>query len=303
MAGLSDRLRGRRGARRHRCLRPPRRAAGRARAARRRRGLHRRPADPRAPPGRTSTRGRRWARASRSPRSRSRRWPQRRPPPPAPSGGAIASIVVLGLLCTALAFVIFNVLIAEAGPARASVITYLNPLVAVCLGVLVLASSRARARRGAAADARRLVALDRRRLPPGLLAPVRARRLVRTRATAAPQRARAEPSRPSPAGTPRATPPAGLEPATPGLEGRRSIQLSYGGHAASDHLGGSQHGRAASLRTNLGALDAEICKSSRRDRRRTRSRISPASSAASRRAPSAKPPRRPRPPTPRAAGG
>jgi drug/metabolite transporter (DMT)-like permease len=55
-----------------------------------------------------------------------------------PSAGALASIVVLGLLCTALAFVIFNVLIAEAGPARASVITYLNPVVAVALGVLLL---------------------------------------------------------------------------------------------------------------------------------------------------------------------
>ena len=55
-----------------------------------------------------------------------------------PSGGAFASIVVLGLLCTAIAFVIFNVLILEAGPARASVITYLNPVVAVGLGVLLL---------------------------------------------------------------------------------------------------------------------------------------------------------------------
>ena len=55
-----------------------------------------------------------------------------------PSAGAIASIAVLGLLCTALAFVIFNVLIAEAGPARASVITYLNPVVAVALGVTLL---------------------------------------------------------------------------------------------------------------------------------------------------------------------
>lgn len=55
-----------------------------------------------------------------------------------PSSGALASIVVLGLLCTALAFVLFNVLIAEAGPARASVVTYLNPVVAVALGVALL---------------------------------------------------------------------------------------------------------------------------------------------------------------------
>ncbi|HXD60265.1 MAG TPA: DMT family transporter [Thermoleophilaceae bacterium] len=59
-------------------------------------------------------------------------------PSEAPTGGAIASIVVLGLLCTAIAFVIFNVLIADAGPGRALVITYVNPLVAVALGVTLL---------------------------------------------------------------------------------------------------------------------------------------------------------------------
>jgi drug/metabolite transporter (DMT)-like permease len=55
-----------------------------------------------------------------------------------PSTGALLSMVVLGLLCTALAFVIFNTLIAEAGPGRASVITYINPVVAVFLGVTLL---------------------------------------------------------------------------------------------------------------------------------------------------------------------
>ncbi len=60
-------------------------------------------------------------------------WPQR-----APSGGALASVLVLGLVCTAGAFMIFPVLIAEAGPSRASVITYINPLVAVVLGVILL---------------------------------------------------------------------------------------------------------------------------------------------------------------------
>ncbi len=55
-----------------------------------------------------------------------------------PSAGALGSIVVLALLCTALAFVIFNMLIAEAGPSRASVITYVNPVVAVGLGVALL---------------------------------------------------------------------------------------------------------------------------------------------------------------------
>jgi drug/metabolite transporter (DMT)-like permease len=45
---------------------------------------------------------------------------------------------VLGIVCTALGLVLFFRLIAEAGPSRASIITYVNPLVAVVLGVLVL---------------------------------------------------------------------------------------------------------------------------------------------------------------------
>jgi drug/metabolite transporter (DMT)-like permease len=55
-----------------------------------------------------------------------------------PGAGAIAAVVVLGLLCTAVAFVIFTVLIAEAGTSRASVTTYVNPVVAVILGVALL---------------------------------------------------------------------------------------------------------------------------------------------------------------------
>jgi drug/metabolite transporter (DMT)-like permease len=55
-----------------------------------------------------------------------------------PSGRAIASVVALGLVCTALAFVLFFRLIAEAGPVRATVITYVNPAVAVLLGVVLL---------------------------------------------------------------------------------------------------------------------------------------------------------------------
>jgi drug/metabolite transporter (DMT)-like permease len=50
----------------------------------------------------------------------------------------VASIVVLGLVCTALAFVVFFALIAEIGPARATVITYVNPAIAVALGLLLL---------------------------------------------------------------------------------------------------------------------------------------------------------------------
>jgi drug/metabolite transporter (DMT)-like permease len=54
------------------------------------------------------------------------------------AGEAIASVVVLGLVCTALAFVVFFELIAAIGPARATVITYVNPAVAVLFGVLLL---------------------------------------------------------------------------------------------------------------------------------------------------------------------
>jgi drug/metabolite transporter (DMT)-like permease len=59
-------------------------------------------------------------------------------PHSAPTLGAIGAVVVLGLLCTALAFVIFAVLIREAGTSRATVITYINPVVAVGLGVVLL---------------------------------------------------------------------------------------------------------------------------------------------------------------------
>jgi drug/metabolite transporter (DMT)-like permease len=53
----------------------------------------------------------------------------------------LSSVVVLGLVCTALAFVLFFALIAQIGPARATVITYVNPAVAVLLGVLMLGES------------------------------------------------------------------------------------------------------------------------------------------------------------------
>lgn len=51
---------------------------------------------------------------------------------------AVVSVVGLGVLCTAAAFMVFFALIAEVGPARATVITYVNPAVAVLLGALVL---------------------------------------------------------------------------------------------------------------------------------------------------------------------
>jgi drug/metabolite transporter (DMT)-like permease len=55
-----------------------------------------------------------------------------------PSGRVLAAVLTLALVCTGLAFLVFFELIAEVGPARATVITYINPAVAVLLGVLVL---------------------------------------------------------------------------------------------------------------------------------------------------------------------
>jgi drug/metabolite transporter (DMT)-like permease len=55
-----------------------------------------------------------------------------------PRASVVASIVGLAVVCTALAFVLFFELIAEAGPVRATVITYVNPAVAAVLGVAVL---------------------------------------------------------------------------------------------------------------------------------------------------------------------
>ena len=54
------------------------------------------------------------------------------------SADVVASVVVLGLVCTALAFVLFFRLIALAGPVRATVITFINPAVAIGLGLVVL---------------------------------------------------------------------------------------------------------------------------------------------------------------------
>src|SRR5690242_1164097 len=62
-------------------------------------------------------------------------------PGPSPSAPAPLAVVTLGVICTALAFVLFFRLIAEVGPARATVITYVNPAVALVLGVVVLNES------------------------------------------------------------------------------------------------------------------------------------------------------------------
>ncbi|HEV1998423.1 MAG TPA: DMT family transporter [Candidatus Dormibacteraeota bacterium] len=55
-----------------------------------------------------------------------------------PSTPVLASVAILGVVCTALAFILFFALIAEVGPVRATVITYVNPAVALLLGVLLL---------------------------------------------------------------------------------------------------------------------------------------------------------------------
>lgn len=55
-----------------------------------------------------------------------------------PSWPAIGAIAGLGVFSTAIAFVLFFRLIAEVGPLRATVVTYVNPAIAVAAGVLLL---------------------------------------------------------------------------------------------------------------------------------------------------------------------
>jgi drug/metabolite transporter (DMT)-like permease len=59
-------------------------------------------------------------------------------PATTPPAHVIEAVVVLGVVCTAVAFVLFFHLIGEIGPVRATVITYVNPAVAVVLGVAFL---------------------------------------------------------------------------------------------------------------------------------------------------------------------
>jgi drug/metabolite transporter (DMT)-like permease len=108
-------------------------------------------------------------------------------PGSSPSGGALASVVVLGVLCTAVGLVLMAVLVGEAGPGRAAVITYVNPVIAVGLGVVFLGESP-----GAGAIAGLLLILAGSwlatdgRLPPGFGAKLpRLRRAPRERGAAA----------------------------------------------------------------------------------------------------------------------
>ena len=60
------------------------------------------------------------------------KWPAR------VSGEVWASLMVLALFCTIAAFLLFFALIKEVGPARSTVVTFLNTAVAVVLGVVFL---------------------------------------------------------------------------------------------------------------------------------------------------------------------
>jgi drug/metabolite transporter (DMT)-like permease len=60
-------------------------------------------------------------------------------PHPIPGPRTVASLVTLGVVCTALAFVLFFALISEVGAARSTLVAYINPVVAVGLGAAVLA--------------------------------------------------------------------------------------------------------------------------------------------------------------------
>ena len=55
-----------------------------------------------------------------------------------PSARALGAVVVLGVVCTALGFLGFFALIREVGANRGTVVAYLNPAVAVALGVTIL---------------------------------------------------------------------------------------------------------------------------------------------------------------------
>jgi drug/metabolite transporter (DMT)-like permease len=50
----------------------------------------------------------------------------------------LAALAGVGLVCTALALVLYFKLISDVGAVRATVITYINPAVAVALGAAVL---------------------------------------------------------------------------------------------------------------------------------------------------------------------
>lgn len=55
-----------------------------------------------------------------------------------PTVPSTISLVLLGVICTAVAFIVFFALIDHVGPARAPLFTYVNPVVAIALGAIIL---------------------------------------------------------------------------------------------------------------------------------------------------------------------
>ncbi len=117
------------------------------------------------------------------------------PPSSGPSLAAAGSVVALGLFCTAAALAFYGLLIAEVGAGRALVITYINPVVAVGLGVAILGE-----RPGPGAIAGLLLILAGSwlstdgRLPPSLAAAVGRLRWGGARGGAAPEGATVDPA-------------------------------------------------------------------------------------------------------------
>jgi drug/metabolite transporter (DMT)-like permease len=59
-------------------------------------------------------------------------------PTETPSAASTYSLISLGVFSTAMAFALFFIVMDEIGPARASLVTYMNTAVAVVLGVIIL---------------------------------------------------------------------------------------------------------------------------------------------------------------------
>jgi drug/metabolite transporter (DMT)-like permease len=55
-----------------------------------------------------------------------------------PTVASTVSLVALAVLCTAVAFIVFFALIRRVGPVRAPLFTYVNPVVAIVLGTVIL---------------------------------------------------------------------------------------------------------------------------------------------------------------------
>jgi drug/metabolite transporter (DMT)-like permease len=55
-----------------------------------------------------------------------------------PTAASVGALIALAVICTAAAFLAFFALIREVGPVRAPLFTYVNPVVAIVLGAIVL---------------------------------------------------------------------------------------------------------------------------------------------------------------------